>query len=188
MISKVNNTFIYNAENRFITLSMLNVLEYSGIYYMTSGSLWNYYYRDEFNNHANEINPAHNYRLNKSKTTLSKFFEYKTKTTENPPAVGNVIDTENVVSLKYLSNVQRSTDFSLIYCKIELHLLYWEDCVICKISRTPEIPDNPPTNPPTNRLPPSQTTGATYQINSAKLYVPVVILFVNDNIKFKKKT
>ena len=103
MISKVNNTFIYNAENRFITLSMLNVLEYSGIYYMTSGSLWNYY-RDEFNNHANEINPAHNYRLNKSKTTLSKFFEYKTKTTENPPAVGNVIDTENVVSLKYLSN------------------------------------------------------------------------------------
>ena len=43
MISKVNNTFIYNAENRFITLSMLNVLEYSGIYYMTSGSLWNYY-------------------------------------------------------------------------------------------------------------------------------------------------
>ena len=29
-----------------------------------------------------------------------------------------------------------------------------------------------------------QTTGATFQINNAKLYVPVVILSVNDNIKF----
>ena len=29
-----------------------------------------------------------------------------------------------------------------------------------------------------------QTTGATFQINNAKLYVPVVTLFINDNIKF----
>ena len=29
-----------------------------------------------------------------------------------------------------------------------------------------------------------QTTGATFQINNAKLYVPVVSLSINDNIKF----
>ena len=29
-----------------------------------------------------------------------------------------------------------------------------------------------------------QTTGGTFQINNAKLYVPVVTLSTNDNIKF----
>ena len=29
-----------------------------------------------------------------------------------------------------------------------------------------------------------QTTGAIFQINNAKLYVPVVTLSINDNIKF----
>ena len=29
-----------------------------------------------------------------------------------------------------------------------------------------------------------QTTIATFQINNAKLYLPVVTLFINDNIKF----
>ena len=30
----------------------------------------------------------------------------------------------------------------------------------------------------------TQTTSATFQINNAKLYVPVVTLSINDNIKF----
>ena len=29
-----------------------------------------------------------------------------------------------------------------------------------------------------------QTTGATFQINNAKLYVPVVTLSINENVKF----
>ena len=29
-----------------------------------------------------------------------------------------------------------------------------------------------------------QTTGTAFQINNAKLYVPVVTLSINDNIKF----
>ena len=29
-----------------------------------------------------------------------------------------------------------------------------------------------------------QTTGATFQIDNAKLYVPAVTLSINDNIKF----
>ena len=33
-----------------------------------------------------------------------------------------------------------------------------------------------------------QTTGVTFQINNAKLYVPVVTLSINDNIKFLENT
>ena len=39
-------------------------------------------------------------------------------------------------------------------------------------------------NPPIPAMPAIQTTGSTFQINNAKLYVPVVILYINDNIKF----
>ena len=42
---------------------------------MTSGSFWNHY-RDETNHSANDAN---NYRINNSKTTTNKSFEYKTK-------------------------------------------------------------------------------------------------------------
>ena len=55
---------------------MYNFLEHSDNYYMTSGSLWNYY-RDELNNSVNENNDANNYRINNNKTATSKSFEYK---------------------------------------------------------------------------------------------------------------
>ena len=37
----MNNTFIENAEDLDIFMSMYNLLEYSDNYSMTSGSLWN---------------------------------------------------------------------------------------------------------------------------------------------------
>ena len=42
-ISKINSTFIDNAEDLDIVMPMHKFLEYSQNYYMTSGSLWNYY-------------------------------------------------------------------------------------------------------------------------------------------------
>ena len=46
-----------------------------------------------------------------------------------------------------------------------------------EISRTAElVRDNP--------VEPTITTGALFKINSAKLYVPVITLSENDNIKF----
>ena len=41
-ISKSNNTSVDNAEGFDIVVPMYNLLEYSGNYSMTSGSLWNY--------------------------------------------------------------------------------------------------------------------------------------------------
>ena len=53
-ISKINNTFVDNAEDLGIVMSMYNFLEYSDSYSMTSLRLWNYY-REEVNDSANEL-------------------------------------------------------------------------------------------------------------------------------------
>ena len=49
-----------------------------------------------------------------------------------------------------------------------------------KISRTAAVAVNP-YNPARTE---AETTGATFQINSTKLYVAVVTLSINDNIRF----
>ena len=69
-ISKTNNTFIDNAEDLDIFMSMYNFSEYSDNYSMTWGSLRNYF-KDEVNNDANENN-ADNYSTDNSKSALSQ--------------------------------------------------------------------------------------------------------------------
>ena len=117
-ISKINNTFVDNAENLDIVMSVCNLLEYSGNYSMTSGSSWNYY-RDEVNDSANENNVANNYRISNNKTTR-KSLEYKTKITGKILVNTSRLNPEVVVPLKYLSNFWRSHNLPLINCEIEL--------------------------------------------------------------------
>ena len=76
-MSKINNTFINNAEDLNVVMVMYNLSVYSDNYSMTSGSLWNYY-RDEINDNMNENND-NDYRVNNEKTMTSKSFEYKIK-------------------------------------------------------------------------------------------------------------
>ena len=66
---------------------------------------------------------------------------------------------------------------SLINCEIELDLTWSKNRVISEISRTPEVDK---ANPVDETL----TTGAIFQINNTKLYVPVVTLSINDKTKF----
>ena len=66
-----------------------------------------------------------------------------------------------------------------INCEIELDFSWSNKCVVSEISRTFRAVRNPPVQEVA-----IQTTGATFQINNAKLYVPVVTLSKNDNIKF----
>ena len=66
---------------------------------------------------------------------------------------------------------------SLINCEIELDLTWSKIRVISEISGTPEVEG---ANPADETL----TTGAIFQINNTKLYVPVVSLSINDNTKF----
>ena len=65
----------------------------------------------------------------------------------------------------------------LINCKIELALTWPKYCVISEMSKTTEVRGDNPVNV-------ILTAGATFQINNAKLYVPVFTLSINDNIKF----
>ena len=74
-------------------------------YSMTSGRLWNYY-RDEINDEENKID--NNNRINNNKIIRSKSFEYKTKKIGSTPNNNNILDTEVVVPLKYLSKFWRS--------------------------------------------------------------------------------
>ena len=69
-ISTINNTFIDNAKDLDIVMLTYNLLEHSGNYSLTSGSLWNYY-KDEMNDNANENN-TDNYSIDNSKKVISQ--------------------------------------------------------------------------------------------------------------------
>ena len=67
-------------------------------------------------------------------------------------------------------------------CEIELDLSWPDKCIIPEISRTFRAVGNPPVQQGT-----AATTGPTFQINNAKLCVPVVTLSINDNTNFFRK-
>ena len=72
----------------------------------------------------------------------------------------------------------------LINGEIELDLSWSKECIMSEISVTPRIHANPDPNPPVQEVAEIEATGATFQTNKAKLYVPVVTLSINDNSKF----
>ena len=59
-------------------MPMINLLDYSNNYSMTSVSLRNCH-KDEVNDNMTETNAANNYRVNNGKTAISKSFEYNTE-------------------------------------------------------------------------------------------------------------
>ena len=97
-ISKINSTFIDNAEDLDIVMPMYNLLEYSDNYPMTSGSFRNYY-RDEVKDDKNE-NDNRNNIINNNKTTTSQSFEYKTKIERSTPNKNNILDAQFCCSIK----------------------------------------------------------------------------------------
>ena len=136
--------------------------------------MWNYY-RDEINDDGNENNDNGN-NINYNNIITSKSFEYKTKFIGTTPNNYNILDTQVVVSVKFLINLLRSLDLPLINCKIELNL-----SIITEASKTYGAVPN--TNQVRYHVT-SQKARATFQISNTKLYVPVVTLLINDNIKF----
>ena len=136
---------------------MYNLLEYSKNYRKTTGSLWTYY-RDE---------PIHPLSLN------SEYFKYKTnilgKTLENNDSL---TDAKVVFPLKHLSNFWRASNIPLINCEVELILNWSTNCVLADM--TVNAAANPGTVAP---------SGAKFKITDTKLYVPVVTLSKENDIK-----
>ena len=109
---------IDNTEDLGIIMPIYNLLEYSHNYYMTLGSLWNYY-RYEINTSVIEITNDSN-MINNDKTITNKSFEYKKKIIGNTPDDNNTLNAKVVVLLKNLSNFWRFLDLRFTNCKIEL--------------------------------------------------------------------
>ena len=178
-ITRINNELIEDADDLDIVNPMYNLLEYSKNYRKTIGSLYNYY-KDEFTN-VNNNNFASRNVVN------SNAFKYKNK------IIGNTYDTaanadgydankdgtqtiELAIPLKYLGNFWRALNMPLISCEVSLELKWNKNCVITSLERRAIDENNPP-----NRD--GAPTGATLAINDCKLYIPVVTLSKDDEIK-----
>ena len=83
-----------------------------------------------------------------------------------------------------MSNFWRSLDLPLIKYETELDLSWSRECLISKISIIPAVSVNLDANPPVLDVAAKLTASATFQISDTKLYVSVVTLSINDNIKF----
>ena len=145
---------------------MYNLLEYSKNYKKATGSLWNYY-RDE------PSNPL---------SSNSKSFKYQTSITGSAGKEGydaNKVgknETEVVIPLKHLSNFWRSLNTPLINCEVELILTWSKNFVLVDMTANPLA--NPAIVAPTE---------LSFKITDTNLYVPVVSLPKENDIKLLEK-
>ena len=82
-------------------------------------------------------------------------------------------EVELAISLKYLGNFWRALNIPLISCEVSLELKWDKNCVITSLE-TRGIGGGNRDNAP---------TGATLSITDCKLYVPVVNLSKDDEMK-----
>ena len=171
-ISKNNGVKIDNAEDLDVIMPMYNLLEYSKNYRKTTGGLRNYY-RDEPSSTIGANNITHSI-LN------SESFDYKASFMENGVIHNNLTknDIKVVVPLKHLSNFWRHLDILLINCEVELILTWFKNCVLIhKSTREAYYGANPRVYEIDN------PENATFKITDIKLFVPVVTLSKEDDIK-----
>ena len=187
-ITRINGELIEDADDLDVVMHMYNLLEYSKNYRKTTGSSYNYY-RDELDDDADLNDFADN-----NVVSLSAF-QYKSKllantyvnSTNDPPAAGGArpanpnYDANRsgrkevilVVPLKYLGNFWMALDIPLINCEVSLELKWDKNCIITNQQINVDL-DGGNTAAP---------TGATFTINDCKLYVPVVTLSKDDEVK-----
>ena len=178
-ITRINGELIEDSDDLDIVIPMYNLLEYSKNYKKTIGSLYNYY-RDELTDDENN-NFANIGLIN------SNAFKYKNKIIGNTYNVAAAFegydvnkngtkDIELAIPLKYLGNFWRALNIRLNSCEVFLELKWNRNCIITSLEQRqvdagpPIVRDNAP-------------TGATLTINDCKLYVPVVTLSKDDEIK-----
>ena len=179
-ITIINGELTEDADDLDIVIPMYNLLEYSKNYRKTIGSLYNYY-RYDLTNDGNDNN------FDNRNVVNSEAFKYKNKITGNTYNVDadaqgydvNKNGTQKIelaIPLKYLGNFWRALNIPLISCEVFLELKWNKNCVITSLERKqvdagpPVVKDNAP-------------TGATLSITDCKLYIPVVTLSKDDEIK-----
>ena len=160
-ISKINGTKIDNAEDLDVVMSMYNLLKCSKDYIKTTGSLWNYY-RDQ------PSDPL---------STNFESFKYKAsivgKAAQDDDSLANA---EVVIPLKYLSNFWRNLDIPLINCEVEIILTWSKNSALADM--TVDADADPAIVAPSS---------ATFKTTDTKLYVPVVTLSKESDMKLLEK-
>ena len=154
-ISKINNTRIDNAEYIDIVMLVHNLIEHRDNYSKTSGSLWQY---------CKEM-PAVGYNdaiIDFNGANATDSFSFKAKITCQTNNNG-IITIEMMLALKYVSNVWRALQMSLINCEIELVFGWSANCVIIYTNVADQV--------------------FTFTITETNLYVPVATLSTQDNSK-----
>ena len=63
-------------------------------------------------------------------------------------------------------------------------MLWSKKCIISAISIVSRVPPYADANLPVQEVAAVKLTSVIFQVNNAKLYVPVFTLFINDNTKF----
>ena len=153
--SEINNTQVDNAKDIDAVIPLHHLIEYSGIYLKTSESLWQYC-RDK---------PAVNdngFIVDFNAFNVTDSFYFKEKITGQTDDNGTK-NVEIMVPLKYLSNFCRTLQIPLINCEINLILTWSANCVIVSTAVANQ--------------------GATFAMTDTKLYVPVLALSTQDNVK-----
>ena len=171
-ISKINGVKIDNVEDLDVVMPMYNLLEYSKNYRKTTVSLWNYY-RDEPSSTIGANNITHS-------VFNSESFDYKASFMENGVTQNNLSknDVKVVVPLKHLNNFWRHLNIPLINCEVELILTWFKNCVLIDKSTTE---GNYGANPVVSEI--YNPESATFKIKDVKLFVPVVTLSKENDIK-----
>ena len=168
-ITKINGIKIDNAEDLDIVMPM-----YSKYYKKTTGSLWNYY-RDESNSSTDNDNITHSNLNSKSFDCKANFISSVT----NNNLIKN--DVKIVIPLKHLSNFWKNLNIPLINCEVELILTWLKNCVVIdKLTRDADYDE-----PIDRKI--DNPENATFQITDTKLYVPVVILSKENDVKLLEK-
>ena len=87
-------------------MTLCNLIEYRDNSAKTSGSLWQYYRDEPYDNLAD-----------------SESFKSKINITGKTPANGNEKNLEIMVPLKYLSNFWRTLEMPLINCQVNFNMV-----------------------------------------------------------------
>ena len=91
-------------------------------------------------------------------------------------------DVKIVIPLNHLSNFWKNLNVTLINCEVELMLTWFKNCVLVdKLTRDADYDENPIV------LKIDNPKKATFQITDTKLYVPVVTLSKENDIKLLEK-
>ena len=187
-ITRINGELTEDVDDLDIVMPMYNLFEHSKNYRKTIGSLYNYY-RDELSDNVDHDN------FGNIKVVNSNTFKYKNKIIDNtydvdaripnPDGAGQIDnriyiankngtqEVELAIPLKYLGKFWGALNIPLISCEVSLELKWNKNCIITSLEQR-DIEGGNRDNAP---------TGATLSITDCILYVPVVTLSKDDEIK-----